>query len=326
MDKGGRDQLRQEYRTLQKDAKSACWVCIHFLYDSDSPVKIPVDKPMKLDTCSINVPSIFSVLEKPREQKQDAELFSQLTHIGCQGIRRLATTQPGRSSTDFIVALKGQYARGLEPQTAAKDNPEAFDWAAMAANAVKFMRQAPGMNCMLGPMSVQAKVRKMPTQRVKKQVGVLVRPDVVERIDQGDKQETDQNMEEMWNILNKVSSCPVPELVCNPLSFSQTIENLFTLSFLVRDQRVKLTHDAEAGLLAVRVDKPSSAPKAAGEEQAQFVLDLTIKDWEMMCTIVKQQDCHMKHREHQEAQEKELTIRKRKASMSGFLQWNGAMH
>ncbi|KAJ9513751.1 hypothetical protein QJQ45_015502 [Haematococcus lacustris] len=299
---------------------------------------MPVDKPLKLEHAASafqvsflyagdqnDLSSVIVILEKaeslrvqveqPREQKQDAELFSQLTHIGCQGIRRLATTQPGRSSTDFIVALKGQYARGLEPQTAAMDNPEAFDWAAMAASAVKFMRQAPGMNCMLGPMSVQAKVRKMPTQRVKKQVGVLVRPDVVERIDQGDKQETDQNMEEMWNILKKVSSCPVPELVCNPFSFSQTIENLFTLSFLVRDQRVKLVHDAEAGLLAVRVDKPRSAPKAAGEEQAQFVLDLTIKDWEMMCTIVKQQDCQMKHREHQEAQEKELTKRRRKASM-----------
>ncbi len=39
------------------------------------------------------------------------------------------------------------------------------------------------------------------------------------------------------------------ELVCNSKSFSQTVENLFTLSFLVRDQRAYLSHDEDRGMM-----------------------------------------------------------------------------
>lgn len=46
-------------------------------------------------------------------------------------------------------------------------------------------------------------------------------------------QETDRNMEEMWRALQDGGRCPVAELVCNHRSFAQTVENMFTLSFLV---------------------------------------------------------------------------------------------
>ena len=41
-----------------------------------------------------------------------------------------------------------------------------------------------------------------------------------------------RNMEEMWNVLQR-GECPVADLVCNHSSFAQTVENLFTLAFLV---------------------------------------------------------------------------------------------
>lgn len=37
-----------------------------------------------------------------------------------------------------------------------------------------------------------------------------------------------------WNILHHTTNCPVVELVLNHRCFAQTIENLFTLAFLVR--------------------------------------------------------------------------------------------
>lgn len=75
--------------------------------------------------------------------------------------------------------------------------------------------------------------RKVAQRQAKKPLGEVVRPEELEQIVESEKQETDRNMEEMFDLLQKLHQCPVPELVCNHNSFAQTIENLFTLSFLV---------------------------------------------------------------------------------------------
>ena len=46
-------------------------------------------------------------------------------------------------------------------------------------------------------------------------------------------QDTDRHMEEIWTVLTRVKSTGFLELIINHRSFSQTVENLFALSFLV---------------------------------------------------------------------------------------------
>lgn len=51
--------------------------------------------------------------------------------------------------------------------------------------------------------------------------------------------ETDANMATMFKILSERKSVQVDHMVLNRVSFAQTIENLFALSFLVKDGRVE---------------------------------------------------------------------------------------
>eukprot|EP00959_Pyramimonas_sp_CCMP1952_P231809 4844791-Pyramimonas_sp.AAC.1 len=129
-----------------------------------------------------------------------------------------------------------------------------------------------------GPMSLQVKERKLPQRRQKQQptsqmvnpqtvskywcctrtlvnrspvAGVVVEtngavlsdsafvPQVTATSD-AKQQETDRNMNKMNKILKQVKRVSLARLINNPRSFAQTVENLFTLSFLVRDGRAEL--------------------------------------------------------------------------------------
>ena len=53
-------------------------------------------------------------------------------------------------------------------------------------------------------------------------------------LQEAEKQETDRNLDEVWGVLQQHGEVPLLELVLNHRSFAQTVENLFSVSFLVR--------------------------------------------------------------------------------------------
>ena len=160
-------------------------------------------------------------------------------------------------------------------------------------------------------MDTQIKERRV-AQRIRRDpVGPAVNPDSV--ADTKADQQTDQAMKRMVKILrnkkHQNETLTVEQLSANPKSFSQFIENIFTLSFLVKDGEAGLTPPPE-GLDGPNVEKCPQVRKMKKPEEQQmdrstFVLHLDMEGWRRLCEANNRMEGAIPHRE--EVTEMDLT-------------------
>lgn len=206
-----------------------------------------------------------------------------------------------------------RYVDDPDAQATAAVDPSAFNWAAVTASRMRgWFVPCPISYHMLGPMAAVPKPKRAVGQRRKRQpLGQAVRPDDIDNINNEEKQETDKNMEVMWNILRQKERENKPvhllELVMNHASFSQTVENLFTLSFLVKDNKVELKHSDQGVMVSVarRPDQkqstadggPPVVKEKEDKERVQFVVSVNYDEWEIWKRVVHVDKVLMPHRE-----------------------------
>jgi uncharacterized membrane protein YgcG len=274
------------------------------------------------------VQSLHERAQRPKEYAVDAEVFAQLAACGLDMVRRGAASSKKRMPADFVAQLKAAFAlqgqrgggsRRLNGASAAQQ-PQEINWAALGLAAVSdgVFSSAPGAGTMHGPLgeapkppsdkkkaaAAAAQGRRKRSRLTAEEMEAAAGPKVVPREvtddlgaanpDGDDKQETDRQMDTMWEALMERADpdaeqqqveedddnqeeagvsrtfVDVAALVVNHESFAQTVENMFTLSFLVRDQRVRLEHDPSVGLVVrpfsleqQRAIKEGSAAEAA---------------------------------------------------------------
>lgn len=301
-DNAERRRLRAEYRELQHSIQA----------EKEAIGSADTRKFMELVS---KMDELHDKVQKPREQIADAEAVLDVTRcfVDCMKDARRKT---GVSPATFVGHIIRRF--GLVTADCCDDAPAVIDWGRLGIAGCGLFNVAPGLSTMLGPMDIEPKSRKAPGVRRPR-----VRPtqctqaeEVKDRSQQESNAQTDANMETMFKILKTVRQARLDVLVLNRESFSQTVENIFSLSFLVKDGRVAITYDEDGEHIIAPKNAPTAQARARGEaKNTQFVFRLDWNCWKTMIQSVPEGNELMPDR-GLESEPPGLTSRKRERDTS----------
>lgn len=292
-----RRRLRGEYRDLLKDSR-------------DRRLELALDTAKFQDAVN-RANALGAQVEKAREQCMDTEFLAHLSEVGVCAAKNLDPGAEARNPGDLVDRLISSFVGSTDPKAALEENPGAFNWAALGASVARYFAGGVGLACMLGPLEdAKPKERKRAGPREKKRgLAAEVNPDqLANATTDAEKQETDHNLLEMHRVLMEHKSIPLPLLVLNKRSLAQTIENIFTLSFLVKMAKASIGRGTETEYVNVEVvagDAPPGAPAqpacGSGRQQVQIrqlVTSFDHADWEAMVQDVGDHATYIPHRQH----------------------------
>ncbi|CAM0946337.1 unnamed protein product [Alopecurus aequalis] len=230
---------------------------------------------------------------KPREQIADAEALLDITTTLVKSVR--SQSSEGIMPSDFVTALLTKFGQ----QASLDSEPVSLRWADVGLCASHIFRAVPGCSTMIGPMDTEVKQRKFSVVSRKKTARPTENTCPEELADSSEvaKTDTDRNVSVVFDILRKKKSARMENLVLNRNSFAQTVENVFALSFLVKDGRVAINIDDKGHHIVYPRNAPAASAIASGEvSYSHFVFRFDYRDWKLMKEVVADGEELMPHR------------------------------
>ncbi|RHN47958.1 putative non-structural maintenance of chromosome element 4, Nse4/EID family [Medicago truncatula] len=266
------------------------------VYDDNKPTEffqwIDLKKENIAKTDSKTFGSIFSKIEKlhksvttPREQVADAQALLDITKSLALSVK--AHSSGGLTPSTFVTHILEKFGQGGGTSTSREDcSRNSIAWQDIGIAVSSIFGAGYGCSTMIGPMESKIKPKRVYRRRSVKPTQLARPAEVVESSKNG-RNDTDKNMLTMFNILKKNRSVNLENLVLNRTSFAQTVENLFALSFLVKDGRAQIKVDKSRRHLV----SPRNAPAAKSVISmdvalTHFVFRFDYNDWKLMVRTV----------------------------------------
>ncbi|CAK9181572.1 unnamed protein product [Ilex paraguariensis] len=226
------------------------------------------------------VETLHQLVQKPREQVADAEALLDITNTLVTSVK--AHSDEGVTASDFITCLLREFRQHDAASTSTEEGGNSVRWKDIGIAVSNVFRRGPGCCTMLGPMNTEIKQRKPVVHRKRARLTESARPEELDETVAEERTDTDKNMAVMFDILRKNRRVGLENLILNRNCFAQTVENLFALSFLVKDGRAEVTVDEKG----CHIVSPRNAPAANAVTSREvsyshFVFRFDFKDWKV---------------------------------------------
>ncbi|KAK6532828.1 nuclear protein [Arthrobotrys megalospora] len=237
---------------------------------------------------------LFNDVKQTSDAMVDGKVQVEIGKIAAEKAKRVgnSNTNTGLDIDEFI-AKTIQFMSKSRPG----DTSDGHDWAYLGREvATPSMKTASTSDFMYGPMAVQKRQRLVKERKkvIRRRPEEYIRP-----IDLDEKQIAKNENSTTKNVVH-VHDCLIDYLtrtgegvigyfdfVINPESYSQTIENMFYLAFLIRDGRVGIREDEDDGLPYLEATDPATPEEAhaKGIVRKQIVMPMEKHIWRELIEV-----------------------------------------
>ncbi|EPQ26014.1 uncharacterized protein PFL1_06467 [Pseudozyma flocculosa PF-1] len=269
---------------------------------------------------------LYNKVKEPNDALLDSKFLLNMSEIGTQMMKTVKLDGGAFDVDDYLGRLArfmGGSAAPLRPGPSARnrganghassddddddgagesgdaDDVERWDWDKLGRTAAKYSRRAPALDFLLGPLLIQQKTRKA-TQRkpVEPTTGVRAAPAQLRQTDIQQSRENDTSIQvrRVAKLLTEHGKgddggVSLFHFAINPESFSNTVENLFYISFLIKEGKARL-YDGADGFPRLAPATPATDEDAErGVKKSQFVWELDMDVYHDIIRLFSIESC-----------------------------------
>ncbi|XP_057273308.1 non-structural maintenance of chromosomes element 4 homolog A [Pezoporus wallicus] len=239
---------------------------------------------------------LFSGVSSAREAALDAQFLVLASNLGKEKANELhceMTTFDSLVFAEDLLTFMGINRIEAEENDNDSESISGYlpsdAWHKLGEETEKYFRRAPSFHYMLGSFKSDPPVPRQRIERQKKTTGTEEKramPAQLKKMEESHQEATEKEVERILGLLQthfqNDPSTPISffDLVIDPNSFARTVENIFHVSFIIRDgfARIKLDDD-KLPIIEPSEDNEEREDGHSAGARNQVVLSLNYKDW-----------------------------------------------
>ncbi|KAF9222677.1 hypothetical protein BS17DRAFT_755777 [Gyrodon lividus] len=236
---------------------------------------------------------LFTKVKNPTEATLDSSVLRNVSSISTQKARAMKIGSAAFDIDDFVSKLitymggRQRFEDDEDGEQMEAEDDDTLDWDKIGRKALAKSRRVPVTGFMLGPLSIEQKKRgPIKRQKQDKVQEEQRRPQEIKEEDiKRSDNETTKNVIKIKDILETTGPINIFKFVVNPNDFAQSVENLFYLSFLIRDGECAFEIGDDGEPIIMRCEQPTMDERAAGVHARQIVMEFDMATWKRAIEI-----------------------------------------